>query len=201
MIPFDTQYTIVTELQSLLEQTCFAHAKRTMPFVLSRRRWDFACSANLASWADLFRKTKNRLLPDVPDTKFECLAESMVGILNAAVNRTPMPWSRMSNYFQHAELLAISLGESEYAQAIQALFIEVSEVVSLLAGNEIDVRRTVRKELAELAVTRERILQKEVDVKESFLVEMERLQKRSKAPIMEAVRKAAELRLSQQSAD
>ncbi len=138
--PCTTHYQLLARLQSMLEETCFRTAARTIPHVLAEKNWHMPEQIELQNWHDIFQKaglhniiniknhntnnndddsaTQQNIFPNLdPRSLLDLLGGARIHIRIIAAHRLPLSDEKLASQVQRAINIAVLQGD--WSQAIE----------------------------------------------------------------------------------
>lgn len=123
--PCTNRYRLLGRIQTLLEETCFNHAKRQQPETFTGPDYEMHEQTELGDWRDLYHynsihhdKSANEIFGDMDD---DCLKDSIYNvnqnIRNVVAHRTSMSECEVVERIQRA--IYICILQSDWNQAIE----------------------------------------------------------------------------------
>jgi hypothetical protein len=160
-LPFSSQHKLITFLQEVLEGACFAYGQRKLSKLLRERGWNCVEAVPLHIWMDQLASIRH-ILDTIPS---EHLLESVAGIQDIAVNRTPIDSSRMKKFLEDAVELTEILKMKDYGDIIRKVQLDIGKTTEGLSREEQEAKDRQEKKLKRIAEERKKLDEREVDVR------------------------------------
>ncbi|CAF9915056.1 MAG: hypothetical protein ALECFALPRED_009964 [Alectoria fallacina] len=127
--PCTTHYQVLGRIQAMLEETCFNHAARKIPDVLTENGWAVPEQIELQNWHPIFQKADIRhddsatdLFPDIdPRTLLDLLWGARLHIRNVLAHRLPLTDEILVGQVHRAITICILQGDWDQAIEIEIL--------------------------------------------------------------------------------
>jgi hypothetical protein len=190
---FPSQHRIMTEVQALLERSCFAYGQTTFGEELERRGWDCPESAELNAWTPVLLEQQAKVNPELVAQRGRSLSEimnSLSHLRHTVVHRIRVTANRVYQFICDAENLAIILGDckrserlADLRRGLESTIDDINRNKDLLESRHVEI-------LKHLAEERAKLLRQEKAAYEHLLAEDKRYQARVTA-ILESDWKSA----------
>jgi len=183
----------VTEVQALLERSCFAHGQTTFWEELRRRGWDCPESAELNAWTPVFLEQQAKVNPELVAQRGRPLSEimnSLRHLRHTAVHRIRVTANRVFQFICDAENLSIILGDCGSSERLADLRRSLESTIDDINRNKDLLESRHVETLKHLADERAKLLRQEEAAHEHLLAEDEKYQARVTA-ILESNWKSA----------
>ena len=122
--PCTSHYQLLARIQTLLEETCFDHARRKIPHTLTAKGWHMPEQIELQKWQDVFRTagvqhddSANNLFPGSTSSLLDLLWGARTNIRNTLAHRLPL--SDESLVAQVHRAINICVLQSDWHRAIE----------------------------------------------------------------------------------
>ncbi|KAI0114084.1 hypothetical protein GGR51DRAFT_505449 [Nemania sp. FL0031] len=155
-LPLRTQHRILTNVQSILEDTCFEFAQRAMPDILKKNGWDCSEAAELNLWVAEFLQRQSEFSNRAegigqPLTK---LLRSVSDIRHTAVHRICISARGLEHFLLNAESLATLLGDTTRLKSLTELRRSIQQATEELERNKHVLGSKLRETLKRVAAQR-----------------------------------------------
>jgi hypothetical protein len=178
-IPYASQHRILTQVQDLLEQTCYSFGQERLADILSKAGWACPESVELNIWARTLSANQSRLdkqeIANLGKPLAEVL-ESIVRIRHTAVHRLHITVIRIEQYLCDAELLANLLRDNTCARRLSRIRREISLAADELKRNKDVLELKLADTLKRLAAQRSALDRAEAAAVEDMLREDQQYQ-------------------------
>jgi hypothetical protein len=192
-LAFPSQHRIMTEVQALLERSCFAYGQTTFWEELKRRGWGCPESAELNAWTPVLLEQQAKVKPELVAQRGRPLSEilnSLSQLRHTAVHRIRVTANRVYQFICDAENLSIILGDCEsfehlanLRRGLESTIDDINRNKDLLESRHVEI-------LKHLAEERAKLLRQEKAAHEHLLSEDKKYQARVTA-ILESNWKSA----------
>lgn len=178
---FPSQHRIVTEVQALLERSCFAYGQTTFWEELEKRGWDCPESVELNVWASVLLEQQAKVNSELVAERGRPMSEimnSLSHLRHTAVHRIRVTANRVYQFICDAENLCIILGDFESSErlaglrrGLQSTIDDINRNKDLLESRHVEI-------LKHFAEERAKLLQQEKAAHEQLLAEDKKYQAR-----------------------
>jgi hypothetical protein len=192
-LAFPSQHRVMTEVQALLERSCFAYGQTTFWEELERGGWDCPESAELNAWTSVLLEQQAKVKPELVAQRGRPLSEilnSLSQLQHTAVHRIQVTANRVYQFICDAENLSIILGDCESSEhlanlrrGLESTIDDINRNKDLLESRHVEI-------LKHLAEERAKLLRQEKAAHEHLLSEDKKYQARVTA-ILESNWKSA----------
>ena len=192
-LAFPSQHRIMTEVQALLERSCFAYGQTTFWEELKRRGWDCPESAELNAWTPVLLEQQAKVNPELVAQRGRPLSEimnSLSHLRHTAVHRIRVTANRVFQFICDAENLSIILGDCESSERLADLRRGLESTIDDINRNKDLLESRHVEVLKHLAEERAKLLRQEKAAHEHLLAEDKKYQARVTA-ILESNWKSA----------
>jgi hypothetical protein len=192
-LAFPSQHRIMTEIQALLERSCFAYGQTTFWEELKRRGWDCPESAELNAWTPVLLERQANVNPELVAQRGRPLSEilnSLSHLRHTAVHRIRVTADRVYQFICDAENLSIILGDCESSERLADLRRGLESTIDDINRNKDLLESRHVEILKHLAEERAKLLRQEEAAHEHLLSEDKKYQARVTA-ILESNWKSA----------
>jgi hypothetical protein len=180
-LAFPSQHRIMTEVQALLERSCFAYGQTTFWEELKRRGWDCPESAELNAWTTVLLEQQAKVNHELVAQRGRPLSEilnSLSHLRHTAVHRIRVTANRVYQFICDAENLSIILGDCESSEHLANLRRGLESTIDDINRNK-DLLESRHVEILEhLAEERAKLLRQEKAAHEHLLAEDKKYQAR-----------------------
>lgn len=183
-LAFPSQHRILTEVQALLEKSCFAYGQTTFWEELKRKGWDCPESAELNAWTCVLLEQQAKVNPELVAQRgrpFSEMMNSLNHLRHTAVHRIRVTANRFYQFICDAENLSIILGDCESSErlaglrrGLQSTIDDINRNKDLLESRHVEIMKHLAEERAEL-------LRQEKAAHEYLLAEDKKYQARATA--------------------
>lgn len=165
--PYHAQHTILSRVQSVLEDCCFEFTRKWKPSILEEHAWDCAAAVELTKWTKLFAKSSEKL----PQHAFKLcgtpLKETLFAtnkLRHTAVHRLPTSCRGVEALVNSARILAETLQDPLRTAQLENLQHELNSKTKAMELNKNVLEDTFSLELQKIQRQRE-----ELDMQEKQL--------------------------------
>ncbi|KAK6523321.1 U4/U6-U5 snRNP complex subunit dib1 [Arthrobotrys megalospora] len=166
-LPYHVQHTILTEAQSILEESCYYFVKRWLPKKVTEQQYRHPKNAELNMWIRLIgKKLKGGLIPteaysgEIPALGKKSL-KTIEGLRHTVVHRLNTHSKGLENMLDHAVSFANFLQDNLRAVQLQKLLDLVRDRSALLESMGVYLSNELEKELTEIEEARQALLERE----------------------------------------
>lgn len=175
-------------LQEVLETACFAYGQRKLPTLLRKHGWNCAEAVALRTWMDQFASIQHTF-----DTEpSRDLLQSVIGIQDTVVNRTPIDSSRMKKFLDDAVELTDILKMKDYGDMVKKVRLDIGKAIEDLSREEQEAEDHQEKKLKRIAEERMKLDEREAEVREYGIKNKRECQKSAELEVKKLLNEAKE---------
>lgn len=138
-ISYKAQHRILSNVQSLLEECCYAFAQRTLSDVLVEEQWECPESVELTSWIKILKANKEKLstarMAEVGDRLTEILQMTST-LRHTAVHRLRTSAKGIEMLVKNAQVLTQLLDDDVRARRIEDIHRELQSSIGEMQRNK-----------------------------------------------------------------
>ena len=168
-LPYQTQHSILTTAQQVLEECCFEFAINSMPAILKQKGWDCPAAGELTEWVKVLRRQKGN--PDVASflngpgsTGTNALFQKVCTLRHTAVHRVPTTARGITNLLGSAVKLSRLLQDEQRAEQLDDIRLELDSQIGAMELNKNALEDSVTTELREIQRQREELDRREAEL-------------------------------------
>ncbi|KAK7570435.1 hypothetical protein V3481_019613 [Fusarium oxysporum f. sp. vasinfectum] len=185
-LPFSSQHKLMIHLQEVLETACFAYGQRKLPTLLRKHGWNCAEAVALRTWMDQFASIQHTF-----DTEpSRDLLQSVIGIQDTVVNRTPIDSSRMKKFLDDAVELTDILKMKDYGDMVKKVRLDIGKAIEDLSREEQEAEDHQEKKLKRIAEERMKLDEREAEVREYGIKNKRECQKSAELEVKKLLNEA-----------
>ncbi len=128
-IPYSAQHLMTTEIQRLLERSCFYFATKYLPNILQVRKWISPEAGELSKWILILEKHYIELSKHCANIESEASLRSLFAQVNtlrhSAVHRLPFTATEMIGKVQSSARFAAVVGDEDLSLRLTTLYHEL----------------------------------------------------------------------------
>lgn len=148
-------------LQEVLEGACFAYGQRNLSKLLQEHGWNCVEAVSLRTWMNHLANIQH-----ISDTiHSENLWESVAGIQDTAVNRTPINSYILGKFLDDAVELTEILEMKNHGNIVRAIRLDIGKTIEGLSRGEQEAEDQQEKKLKRIAEERRRLDEREADAR------------------------------------
>ncbi|OHE97565.1 hypothetical protein CORC01_07180 [Colletotrichum orchidophilum] len=173
-IPYNTQHTILTTTQRILEECCFDFANKWIPHVLQDRGWDCASAVELTKWTNVFKRVGPKLPANATTPAGTSIKEVLVRthqLRHTAVHRLPTTARGVSQHLRAALKVAKCLQDVSRAAQLEELMSEIDEKIKAMELTKNVLENRTLTNLDDIRRQREALDRQEEEVIDSMVRE------------------------------
>lgn len=165
LLPKNVQHRILTNTQSLLENSCFDFASRWLPTVLLENGWDCAVACELQRWVRVLKSHVTQL-PDhalcgASTQSLEKIARSIPRLRHTAVHRLSLTTNELLELLASAIELTVVLQDQARAEKLKRLHDEVKAQVDSIGQSKNRISEELRPQLRRIEGMRAGLINRE----------------------------------------
>lgn len=171
----------MTEVQALLERSCFAYGQITFCEELKRRGWDCPESVELNAWTPVLLEQQAKVNPELVAQRGRPLPEilnSLSQLRHTAVHRIRVTANRIYQFVCDAENLSMILADCECSKHLANLRRGLESTIDDINRNKDILESSYVEMLKHLAEERAKLLRQEKAAHEHLLSEDKKYQAR-----------------------
>ena len=160
-IPYKTQFQLLTRVQRLLEECCYAFTLQWMPDLLEQRQWDCSEAIELQKWTFAALKRTGKLPSHCFASQGEDSTMSLADVFlkvnklrHSAVHRIRTTAKGISEMIQTATRFARALGDLHCEQQLDEMQVELEGKIRALELNKNFLENRLEKELQDIEMQR-----------------------------------------------
>ncbi|KAN0068548.1 hypothetical protein V8E54_013272 [Elaphomyces granulatus] len=171
-LPFRVQHVILSTAQRVLEECCFDFAKKWLPSILERRRWDCAAAVELTKWTRILAKDSSNLPPHAFSINGPSLNEVIFAaskIRHTAVHRLPTTARGVHSLIKSAVKMTEALQDSFRTAQLEELHGELESKIKSMELNKNALEDGLARQLQEIQRQRAELERKEQELSACML--------------------------------
>ncbi|OJJ43168.1 hypothetical protein ASPZODRAFT_1230696 [Penicilliopsis zonata CBS 506.65] len=170
-LAYGAQHAILTVAQTLLEEACFAFAKKWMPNFLENHKWDCAAAIELSYWTNNILGHWVHVLPrtafnSTGQTNLAAVFRATNELRHTAVHRVRVPAYHIGNLLQDAIKMLDALKDDSRKALLEDLHAELESKSEAMACQRMLVEESTQEELAEIRQQRAEMDRREQEILE-----------------------------------
>ncbi|KAF5229170.1 hypothetical protein FANTH_14289 [Fusarium anthophilum] len=160
-LPFSSQHRTMAVLQEVLEGACFAYGQGKLSELLREHGWNCVEAVSLRTWMSHLASIQH-----ISDTVHsEDLWESVAGIQDTAVNRTPIDSNVLRKFLDDAVKLTEILEMKNHGNIVRAIQLDIGKTIEGLSRGEQEAEDQQEKKIKLIAEERRRLAEREADAR------------------------------------
>jgi hypothetical protein len=171
--PFDVQHSILSEVQRLLEESCFRFMELWLPSVLKKHGWNCAAAIELTKSLSLVKSC----MKDLPDNcvstaekaSFQQIAPVLAQLRHAAVHRRQLGSDELLHYIWSALKLVEIVRHKENMAVLQRLSTQIEIHAKNMDHHAEAMKQHANCTLSQIQKEKETLAQKERNLQEFIL--------------------------------
>ena len=167
-LPYSAQHAVLVAVQRMLEEACFGFARKYLPTVLQRPRFDCPAAVELTKWVKILTNHRDELgatvAPSLKTPSFPALMGSMRMLRHTAVHRIPMSTAAVCQLVGSAADFAELLQDDARADLMRDMCRNVETSLEEMHAVRQALRGNVDRGLEEIRQAREELNRREKDI-------------------------------------
>ncbi|KAE8319899.1 hypothetical protein BDV41DRAFT_570816 [Aspergillus transmontanensis] len=153
--PYHAQHSILSQVQQVLEESCFYFTKKWLPSELERHGWDCAAAVELTKWTNLLMKCA---------PEFHARLAKVSGIRHTAVHRAPTTAIAIDAFIVSAMRLTEALRDTLRTSQLESLHLDIQTKIKAMEFSKNALEEELSRELEAIQRQREELDKKEVEL-------------------------------------
>ncbi|KAF2260394.1 hypothetical protein CC78DRAFT_571207 [Lojkania enalia] len=163
--PFEAWHHILSDVQKLLEESCFNFTKKWLPSILKKQGWTCAAAVELTKWLDVVKRHAKDLPGGCMNTGGQAtlkgITPAIAQLRHTVVHRLPLTSEEFLVQINSARVLADILQDIGSATKLQKLYVVVDIYVKEMENNTKAMQQEVDSTLFKIKRQKEELIQRE----------------------------------------